>query len=37
MATYVVGDVQGCFKSLRALLNAIAFNPQSDHIIFAVI
>ncbi len=35
MATYVVGDVQGCFKSLQALLNAIAFDSQSDHIIFA--
>lgn len=35
MATYVVGDVQGCFKTLRALLASIAFDPQRDHLIFA--
>lgn len=30
MADYVVGDIQGCFDSLIALLDKIAFNPQKD-------
>jgi bis(5'-nucleosyl)-tetraphosphatase (symmetrical) len=32
MATYAIGDIQGCFKSLRHLLNHIAFNPQADRL-----
>ena len=35
MATYVVGDVQGCFKSFQALIHAISFDPLTDHMIFA--
>jgi bis(5'-nucleosyl)-tetraphosphatase (symmetrical) len=34
MATYVIGDVQGCFAELEALLKQIAFNPISDHLSF---
>ena len=34
MSTYVIGDVQGCFKSLLALLNLIEFRPQHDHLWF---
>ena len=30
MATYVVGDIQGCFTELQQLLNATQFNPQHD-------
>lgn len=30
MATYAIGDLQGCYKSFRLLLNEIAFNPQQD-------
>jgi bis(5'-nucleosyl)-tetraphosphatase (symmetrical) len=30
MAIYAIGDIQGCFDELRALLVQIAFDPQRD-------
>lgn len=35
MATYVIGDVQGCFEELDALLNNINFSHSHDLLIFA--
>ena len=35
MAHYVVGDVQGCFKELEALLKKVKFNKEMDQLIFA--
>ena len=35
MATYVVGDVQGCYQSLQRLLTACDFHPVFDHLVFA--
>ena len=35
MAHYVVGDVQGCFKELEALLIKVKFNKETDQLIFA--
>lgn len=32
MATYVVGDLQGCLTPLLCLLDDIAFNPQQDEL-----
>lgn len=34
MATYAIGDVQGCFDELTALIKNIAFDPGSDHLWF---
>ena len=30
MATYIVGDLQGCYKSFTQLLKILAFNPSKD-------
>lgn len=35
MAIYVIGDVQGCFDELQALLCTINFNVQTDSLWFA--
>lgn len=32
MATYAVGDLQGCLKPLQCLLERVAFNPQHDRL-----
>ncbi len=32
MATYAVGDIQGCFEPLRRLVAAISFDPGRDHL-----
>ncbi|TCH63533.1 symmetrical bis(5'-nucleosyl)-tetraphosphatase [Acinetobacter sp. ANC 4862] len=32
---YVIGDVQGCFEALKALLKEIKFDPEQDFIWFA--
>jgi bis(5'-nucleosyl)-tetraphosphatase (symmetrical) len=32
MATYAIGDVQGCFDELQALLAKISFNPTHDEL-----
>lgn len=32
VATYVIGDVQGCFDAFQELLVAIAFNPACDRL-----
>lgn len=34
MATYVIGDVQGCFEPLMQLIKAIEFNPKKDKLLF---
>lgn len=34
MATYAIGDVQGCYTELRALLHLIDFNAQQDTLWF---
>ena len=34
MATYVIGDVQGCFKALKLLLKSIQFNKSKDRLVF---
>ena len=32
MATYAIGDVQGCYDSLRRLVDRIGFDPATDRI-----
>ena len=32
MATYVVGDIQGCFEPFMALLTKLKFNPDTDRL-----
>ncbi len=34
MAVYAIGDIQGCYDSLRALLTAIAYEPARDQLWF---
>ena len=34
MATYAIGDVQGCFNSFQNLLDRIDFNPEIDRLWF---
>lgn len=34
MATYAIGDVQGCMSSLRQLIDQIQFNPARDRLWF---
>jgi bis(5'-nucleosyl)-tetraphosphatase (symmetrical) len=33
MATYAIGDIQGCYRTLKRLLKRIAFHPQNDRIL----
>lgn len=35
MATYVVGDIQGCYSALQRLLSKLQFNPGADHLVLA--
>ncbi|MDD5365742.1 MAG: symmetrical bis(5'-nucleosyl)-tetraphosphatase [Gallionellaceae bacterium] len=32
MATYVIGDIQGCFEAFKELLVAMAYNPAHDRL-----
>ncbi len=32
VATYAIGDIQGCFGALRKLIAAISFNPDRDRL-----
>lgn len=33
MATYIVGDIQGCFEGLQRLLKKVDFSPKTDQLI----
>lgn len=35
MSIYLVGDIQGCYNELIALLEQVAFNPRVDHLYVA--
>src|SRR3546814_180251 len=35
MATYVIGDLQGCFAGLEALLRKVCFKRDHDRLLFA--
>lgn len=32
MATYAIGDIQGCFHAFSTLLNRLKFNPETDQL-----
>ena len=32
MATYVIGDIQGCYRSLQGLLDRFGFDPAADRL-----
>ncbi len=32
MAIYFIGDIQGCYRELKALLKQVNFNPQTDQL-----
>lgn len=32
MATYAIGDIQGCYEPLQRLLALVQFDPQQDHL-----
>ncbi len=34
MATYVLGDIQGCYREFRSLLDAVGFNREQDKLWF---
>ena len=34
MSTYAIGDIQGCYQDLQALLQLIKFNPNQDTLWF---
>ena len=34
MATYAIGDIQGCFSELKALIEKLAFDPTCDYLWF---